>query len=99
MTYTVRDVVCDYGVYENYLDKDGEHHEDLKLICNSRNNALLIADIMEKDLKNEKYKIECEEAIEILKKFENDVSGLTFKEVCALDDAIQVLEKYMKEGK
>ena len=38
--YTVRPVVCDYGVYEN---------EELKLICNSRSNALLIAAIMEKD--------------------------------------------------
>ena len=37
--------------------------------------------------------------IEILKKIENNVTWLTFKEVCALDDTIQVLEKYMKEGK
>ena len=61
MTYTVKDVVCDYGVYEIYLDKDGEQHEDLKLICNSRSNALLIADIMKKDLRNEMFEIECEE--------------------------------------
>lgn len=38
--YTVKSVVCDTGVFE-----DGE----LKLICNSRSNALLIAAIMEKD--------------------------------------------------
>lgn len=38
--YTVRRVVCDYGVLED---------EYLKLICNSRSNALLIAAIMEKD--------------------------------------------------
>lgn len=38
--YTVDSVVCDYGVFEN-----GE----LKLICSSRRNALLIKDIMEKD--------------------------------------------------
>ncbi|MDU3109513.1 MAG: hypothetical protein E7B14_17240 [Clostridium sp.] len=38
--YSVRDVVCDYGVYKN---------EELKLICNSRKNAELIAKIMNKD--------------------------------------------------
>lgn len=41
-SYTVNSVVCDYGVFE-----DGE----LKLICSSRRNALLIKDIMEKDQK------------------------------------------------
>lgn len=61
MTYTVRDVVSDYGVYEIYLDKDGEQHEDLKLICNSRSNALLVAEIMKTDLRNEKFEIKCEE--------------------------------------
>lgn len=55
MTYTVRDVVCDYGVYEIYFDKDGEQHEDLKLICNSRSNALLIAKIMNADLRYKKF--------------------------------------------
>ena len=38
--YYVRPVVCDYGLFEN-----GE----LKLICSSRRNALLIKAIMEKD--------------------------------------------------
>ena len=38
--YKVDSVVCDYGLFE-----DGE----LKLICNSLRNALLIKDIMEKD--------------------------------------------------
>lgn len=55
MIYTVRDVVCDYGVYKIYFDKDGEQHEDLKLICNSRSNALLIAEIMRADLRNKKF--------------------------------------------
>ena len=40
LKYEVKDVVCDYGVYEN---------DELKLICNSRRNALLIADIMTAD--------------------------------------------------
>lgn len=38
--YEVKNVVCDSGVFEN-----GE----LKLICNSRLNALLIKDILEVD--------------------------------------------------
>lgn len=38
--YEVKNVVCDYGIYE-----DGK----LKLICNSRRNALLIKAIMERD--------------------------------------------------
>jgi len=38
--FEVKDVACDSGVFE-----DGE----LKLICNSRLNALLIKDIMETD--------------------------------------------------
>lgn len=42
MKYTVRPVVCDYGVFEN-----GE----LKLICNSCRNAMLISAIMEIDIK------------------------------------------------
>ena len=40
LKYEVRDVVCDYGIYEN-----GE----LKLILNSRRNALDIVHILEKD--------------------------------------------------
>lgn len=40
MKYDVVPIVCDYGVFE-----DG----NLKLICNSQFNALLIADIMEVD--------------------------------------------------
>lgn len=42
--------------------------------------------------------MDIKEVIESLEKFENDVLGLTFRETCALDDTIQVLEKYMKEG-
>lgn len=39
--YEVKAVVCDYGIYEN-----GE----LKLVVNSRGNALLIKAILEQDL-------------------------------------------------
>lgn len=38
--YEVRDVVCDYGLFE-----DGK----LVLVCNSRRNAFLIKAIMERD--------------------------------------------------
>lgn len=41
--YEVKDVVCDYGVYEK---------GKLLLICNSRANALLIKDILEKDIQH-----------------------------------------------
>lgn len=35
--YDVKDVVCDYGLYEN---------DNLALICNSRRNTFLIKAIM-----------------------------------------------------
>lgn len=41
--YEVNPLVCDYGIYEN-----GE----LKLVVNSRGNALLIKAILEQDLQN-----------------------------------------------
>ena len=40
MLWEVKDVVCDYGLYEN-----GE----LKLILNQKSNALKIKEILEKD--------------------------------------------------
>ena len=43
MTYEVRDVVCDYGVYEN-----GE----LKLILNSRQIAEKIVQLLKEDERN-----------------------------------------------
>lgn len=39
---TVKNVVCDYGIFEN---------DELKLICNSRRNAYLIKAILDKDSK------------------------------------------------
>ena len=42
--------------------------------------------------------MDVKEVIQTLEKFENDVC-LSFKEVCAVDITIQVLEKYMKGGK
>lgn len=40
--YTVKSVVCDYGIFEN---------DKLVLICDNRTNAFLIKDILEKDSK------------------------------------------------
>ena len=40
MKYEVRDVVCDYGVYEN---------DELKLILNSRHIAEKIVDLLKED--------------------------------------------------
>lgn len=41
--------------------------------------------------------MDVEEVIESLKKFENSKFEVSFKEVCAFDITIQVLERYMKE--
>lgn len=46
LRYEVKDVVCDYGLYEN---------NELKLILNSRDNALLIKEIMEADKKGIRF--------------------------------------------
>ena len=40
-----------------------------------------------------------DKTIETLKKFENSKFEVSFKEVCAFDITIQVLERYMKEAK
>jgi len=61
MRYITGSCVCDYGVYEIYHDKRGKSHKKLKLICNSLSNAKLICDIMNTDLKHEKY--QCEEVL------------------------------------
>ena len=53
MTYSVDSVFGDYGVFEVWFDKKGNKHKDLRLICNRRDNALLIAEIMTKDKKGE----------------------------------------------
>jgi len=59
MRYVVDSCVCDYGVYEMYYTHpDESYHKDLKLICKSRSNAKLIAEIMNADLRNENWKSE-----------------------------------------
>ena len=51
MRYIVKSVVCDYGVFEKT-----DNGEQLKVICDSLSNAELIADILNTDLENTKYK-------------------------------------------
>lgn len=52
--YTVKSVICDYGVFEN---------EEMLIICNSQANAKLIADILNADSKHEVYKHDITEQI------------------------------------
>lgn len=47
--YTVQSVVCDWGVYEN---------GKLIVVVNSYSNAKLIVDILNADIKHERYKEE-----------------------------------------
>lgn len=62
----VIDIVCDYG-----LEIDGE----LKLICNSKWNALLIKAIMEKDscCNKSDYIFDSNEFVKFIEKIENGV--------------------------
>lgn len=46
VSYEVKPVVCDYGVFEN---------SELKLILNSLSNANLIKEILELDNKHQQY--------------------------------------------
>lgn len=46
--YKVDSVVCDYGVYE-WTNLNGKVTRDLKLICNRRDIALVIAKLMNWD--------------------------------------------------
>jgi len=52
MTYSVDSVVCDYGVYETI-----NGNRKLCVICNSRANASLVADILNKDYEHEVVKM------------------------------------------
>lgn len=47
LKYTVKDVVCDYGLFEN---------DKLLIILNSRANALLIKEILDADLQHEVHR-------------------------------------------
>lgn len=46
MTYFVKPVVCDYGIFR--LENDGTH--TLIDICNVRDNAEIVAEILEADV-------------------------------------------------
>lgn len=71
MTYYVDSVVCDYGVYETHLEK-GKQVKNLLVICELRQNALLIADILNTDLSNKVYHISEERINKLIKEGTND---------------------------
>lgn len=87
MMYIVKSVVCDYGVFEKT-----DNEEKLIVICNSLSNAELIADILNTDLGNTKYKIikpsKIDEAIaEIESK----------KYIIKIDRALEILKRNIGE--
>lgn len=49
LKYEIKDVVCDYGIFEN---------DELKLILNDRRNAELILKILELDKNNHRVNLE-----------------------------------------
>lgn len=56
MEYEVKPVVCDYGVYKVDLGIYGVYENDeLLLVLNNRDNALLIKEILESDSKHKRY--------------------------------------------
>lgn len=95
MRYMVKSVVCDYGVFEKT-----DNREQLKVICNSLSNAELIADILNTDLENTKYKAikptkidkATEEIIE--KSFISDIyNDRTDDEIIKVDDVLEILKR------
>lgn len=95
MRYIVKSVVCDYGVFEKT-----DNREQLKVICNSLSNAELIADILNTDLENTKYKAikptkidkATEEIIE--KSFISDIyNDRTDDEIIKVDDVLEILKR------
>ena len=52
MIYFVNPVVCDYGVFERTFTKE----DKLIAICNAKDNADLVAEILNADLSHEIWK-------------------------------------------
>ena len=52
MVYCVKPVVCDYGIFERTFDKE----DKLIAICNSLDNANLVAKILNVDHRHEIWK-------------------------------------------
>lgn len=89
--YEVRDVVCDYGLFE-----DGE----LKLILNSNSNAKLIKTILEIDEKHEVYEFLMKENVNVEKVASGEISNkineivlLDFNEQKCDEDLIQLIDE------
>ena len=95
MEYIVKSVVCDYGVFEKT-----DNGEQLNVICNSLSNAKLIADILNTDLENTKYKMVASSKIDkaideiIEKSFISDIyNDRTDDEIIKLDDVLEILKE------
>lgn len=102
MRYIVKSVVCDYGVYER---TDFNNKEELIVICNSKSNAELIADILNADLEHERYEVvkksKVDKAIEEIKQEIIEFSGTgeeTIQAYCdGLKDALNGFERNIGE--
>lgn len=85
MTYEVRDVVCDYGVYEN-----GE----LKLILNSKRIALEIVKLLEEDERIEKLNNIPAEVVKV------EIEGLEetrYELACIIDELREERERLLQK--
>lgn len=105
MRYTVKDVVCDYGVYED---------DRLLVILNDAVNAKLIADILNSDLKKKRYstiledlnneismtKEELVQFVIATQLLLNDIKEeLTEEQQCLFKNRFEVFKRYEKELK
>lgn len=85
MIYEVRDVVCDYGVYEN-----GE----LKLILNSKRIALEIVKLLEEDERIEKLNNIPAEVVKV------EIEGLEetrYELACIIDELREERERLLQK--
>lgn len=97
MRYIVKSVVCDYGVFEKT-----DNGEKLIEICNSKSNAELIADILNTDLKNERYEVVKKSKIDKTLKEMDDLAShkvrpISFDQAVAVDMCIGILKRNVGE--
>lgn len=100
MRYTVKSVVCDYGVFGKT-----DNEEKLIDICNSKSNAELIADILNTDLKNERYEVvkksKVDKALEEMEKHINNSKLPTVNRYNTysegLKDSLEILKRNIGE--
>lgn len=106
--YLVTSVVCDYGIYEKYTpykyDKNPPKPEDLieidgkqwklKLILNSRSNAIEILRILNKDtIEHRKNNRSLTPLKDEERRYKVEVIGITFDSMITKSEAYEVLNK------